>query len=135
MKYALDFRTYSNALKNNNLMGLKCRACGSVTCPPRLACQDCASTDLDVVNLSGNGTIKTYTTTHIAPLGREVEAPYTIVMVELAEGPWISGNLIDIDPNQVDMHIIGRKVRLGHKVFPGDVYASGEAARPLFSFT
>jgi uncharacterized OB-fold protein len=67
-------------------------------------------------------------------MGREVEAPYTIVMVELDEGPWIAGNLVGIDPAEADMSLIGRRVRLGHKVFPGDRYSAGDAARPLFSF-
>jgi uncharacterized OB-fold protein len=70
----------------------------------------------------------------VAPLGREVEAPYTIVLVELEEGPWIMGNLIDIDPTKVGMELIGRKVKLGFKVFPGDLYSAGEGVRPLFSF-
>nr|WP_231714410.1 OB-fold domain-containing protein [Desulfonema ishimotonii] len=68
------------------------------------------------------------------PLEREVEAPYTIVMVELDEGPWIAGNLIDIDPDKTGMALMGRRVKLGHKLFPGDRYSGGEAARPLFSF-
>ncbi|MBA4367143.1 MAG: nucleic acid-binding protein [Desulfobacterium sp.] len=133
MKYKLDFRTYSDALKKNQLLGLKCRSCGNITCPPTMVCRKCASFDQEVIQLSGTGKIKTFTTTYVAPMGREVEAPYTIVMVALDEGPWISGNLIDIDPARVDMNIIGCWVMLGNKVFPGDCYSSGEAARPLFS--
>jgi uncharacterized OB-fold protein len=134
MEYRLDFRTYSNALRKNRLMGLKCNNCGTVTCPPKMTCQECAGTDLEITELSGRGKITTFTTTYVAPLGREVEAPYTIVMVALDEGPWIAGNLIDIDPDKVGMALIGRRVKLGHKLFPGDRYSGGEAARPLFSF-
>ncbi len=133
MKYKVDFRKYSDELKNNQLLGLKCRSCGTITCPPTMACQECAGTDQEIIKLSGKGEIKTFTTTYVAPLGREVEVPYTIVMVCLDEGPWISGNLMEMDPAKVNMEIIGRKVFLGHKVYPGDVYSSGEAARPLFS--
>ncbi len=134
MKYKLDFRTYSNALKKNQLLGLKCQSCGAVTCPPKLVCHECTGADLEITELSGTGVIKTFTTTYVAPKGREVEAPYTIVMVALDEGPWIAGNLIDIDPSKVSMEIVGQKVCLGHKVFPGDLYSPEEAARPLFSF-
>jgi hypothetical protein len=97
-----------------------------------MVCQHCAGSDQEIVELSGKGEIKTFTITYVAPLGREVEAPYTILMVALEEGPWISGNLVDMDPTKVNMDIIGRKVTLRHKVFPGDIYSSGEAARPLF---
>ena len=133
MKYKIDFRTYSNALKKNKLLGLKCHACGTVTCPPKMVCQACASSDQESVELSGKGEIKTFTTTFVAPQGRDVEVPYTIVMVALDEGPWISGNLNEMDPQKIDMDIIGRRVTLGHKLYPGDLYASGEAARPMFS--
>lgn len=134
MKYKLDFKTYSNALKENKLLGLKCQSCGNITCPPKLVCHECTGSDLEVVELSGTGVIKTFTTTYVAPKGREVEAPYTIVIVKLEEGPWLTGNLIDIDPAKVTMEVVGRKVSLGHKVFPGDLYSPVEAARPLFSF-
>ena len=132
MKYKIDFRTYSDALKKNQLLGLKCQGCGAVTCPPKMVCQHCAGSDQEIVELSGKGEIKTFTTTYVAPLGREAEAPYTLVIVALEEGPWITGNLVDMDPSKINMDIIGRKVSLRHKVFPGDIYSFGEAARPLF---
>lgn len=135
MKYKIDFRTYSDALKKNKLLGLKCNACGVITCPPKMVCQACASDNQEIVELSGKGEIKTFTTTFVAPMGREVEVPYTIVMVALDEGPWISGNLNEMDPTKIDMEIIGRKVTLGNKVYPGDIYASGEASRPVFSLS
>jgi uncharacterized OB-fold protein len=99
-----------------------------------MTCQECGGTNLEIIELSGNGTIKTFTQTFVAPQGRECEAPYVIILVELEEGPWIAGNLIDISPDKVTMELIGKKVRLGAKVFPGDQYSAGPAARPLFSF-
>lgn len=134
MEYKLDFRTYSDALKQSKLMGLKCNDCGTYTCPPKMTCQECTGSDLEIVQLSGKGEIKTFTTVFVAPEGREGEAPYTIVLVELEEGPWITGNLIDIDPAKANMELIGKKVKLGFKVFPGDNYSAGEGTRPLFSF-
>lgn len=134
MEYKLDFMTYGSALKKNKLLGLKCNSCQKYTCPPKMTCQECADTNLEIVELSGEGKIRTFTQTFVAPQGRECEAPYTIVLVELEEGPWIAGNLIDVDPSKVNMDLIGKKVKLGHKVFPGDQYSAGSAARPLFSF-
>jgi uncharacterized OB-fold protein len=134
MKYKIDFRTYSNALKKNQLLGLKCKSCDCITCPPKMVCQECAGTEQEIIELSGKGEIKTFTTTYVASLGREAETPYTVVMVALDEGPWISGNLIDMDPARVTMDVIGRRVTLGHKVYPGDIYSSDEAASPVFSF-
>lgn len=134
MEYSLSFRAYSDALKENRLLGLKCKDCGTITCPPKMTCQECTGTNLEIVQMSGEGKIVTFTQTFVSPQGRECEVPYVITLVELAEGPWIMGNLIDIDPNKISMELIGKKVKLGHKVFPGDTYSDGEAARPLFSF-
>jgi hypothetical protein len=133
MEHKLIFKDYNEALKQNKLLGLKCQACGAITVPPKIVCQQCTSPDMEIVELKGNGKIRTFTNVFVASEGREDEVPYTIVMVELDEGPWIMGNLGDIDPTQATMEIIGKKVKMGHKVFPGDKYSAGEGARPLFS--
>ena len=134
MEYKLSFREYHKALMKNKLMGLKCKACGTVTCPPQMSCSSCTGFDLDVTELSGKGKITTYTTVYVAAEGRESEAPYIVVLVELEEGPWIMGNLHDMDPSRADMSLIGRKVELGCRVFPGDRYSDGPMARPAFRF-
>jgi uncharacterized protein len=133
MEHKLTFKDYNEALKQNKLLGLKCKQCGTITVPPKIACGNCASADLDIVELSGKGKIQTFTTVFVPPEGRESECPYVIVLVELDEGPWIMGNLTVIDPNKVTMDIMGKKVKMGHAVFPGDRYSAGDGARPLFS--
>jgi hypothetical protein len=136
MESKLTFEAYNKALKKNKLMGLSCKDCGAITAPPRMVCSECAGTNMDVIELSGEGTIKTFTLNFVAAENREPEAPYTIVLVELAEGPWIMGNLMIIDPDVVTMNLIGKKVKmgkLGPKVFPGDKYSAGDSARPLFN--
>ncbi len=134
MEYKLTFKDYNEALKKNKLLGLKCKQCSTITVPPKMACRKCTSPDMEIVELGGKGNIQTFTTIFVAAEGREGEAPYTIVLVELDEGPWIMGNLIDIDPSRATMELIGKRVKMGHKVFPGDKYSAGDGARPLFSF-
>ncbi|HEX7363633.1 MAG TPA: Zn-ribbon domain-containing OB-fold protein [Dehalococcoidia bacterium] len=133
MEHKLIFKQYNEALKQNKLLGLKCKECGAITVPPRITCSQCTGTDLEVIELSGQGKIQTFTTVFVAPEGRESECPYVIVMTELDEGPWIMGNLTGVDPNKVTMDIMGKKVKMGHAVFPGDKYSGGDEARPLFS--
>jgi uncharacterized OB-fold protein len=133
VEHKLNFKQYSEALKQNKLLGLKCKQCGNIIVPPKIACANCASTELDIAELSGKGKIQTFTTVFVPPEGREGECPYVIVLVELDEGPWIMGNLTGVDPNKVTMEIMGKKVKMGHAVFPGDKYSAGDAARPLFS--
>jgi uncharacterized OB-fold protein len=133
MEYKLIFKDYNEALKQNKLLGLKCQSCGALTVPPKMVCVKCGSTDMEITEIKGSGKIKTFTTVNIASEGREEEVPYTIVMVELDDGPWIMGNLDGIDPKTASMELIGKKVSMGHKVFPGDKYSAGESVRPLFS--
>lgn len=135
MGHKLIFKDYDEALRQNKLLGLKCRPCGAITIPPKIACRQCASPDMEIVELKGNGKIRTFTTNFVAAEGREEEIPYIIVMVELDEGPWLMGNLDGIDPAQASMELIGRKVKMGHQVFHGDKYSAGESARPIFSLT
>ena len=134
MEYKLSFQEYNEALKQNKLLGLKCRACGKITVPPKMVCRNCASPDLEVLELKGTGKIQTFTTCNVAPEGRENEVPYTILMVELDEGPWIMGNLTGIDPDKATVEeLIGKRVRMtATRVFPGDKYSAGEGASPTF---
>ena len=134
MEYKLTFKDFNEALKENKLLGLKCQACGTINVPPKMVCRQCTSPDMEIVELKGTGNIQTFTTVNVASEGRESECPYTIVLVELDEGPWIMGNLGDIDPAEATMELIGKKVKMEHKVFPGDKYSAGDMARPLFSF-
>jgi uncharacterized protein len=131
--YKLTSKAYYEALKQDRLLGLKCRACGAVATPPVMVCRQCAGQDMDVVELKGIGTIRTFTSVFVAAEGREGECPYIIVLVELDEGPWLMGNLYGVGPKAASMELIGKKVKMGHKVFPGDKYSSGEGVSPLFS--
>ena len=133
MEHKLTFNDYNEALKKNKLLGLRCKDCGTITVPPKMACRQCTSPDLKIVELEGKGKIQTFTTVYVAPEGRENEAPYIIVLVELDEGPWIMGNLIDIDPGKATMELIDKRVNMGRKIFPGDRYSAGDGTRPLFS--
>jgi len=133
VEYKLTSKAYYEALKQDRLLGLKCRACGAVMAPPSMVCRRCTGQDMDVVELKGSGTIRTFTTVFVAAEGREGEVPYVIVLVELEAGPWLMGNLDGVDPKAASMELIGKKVKMGHKVFPGDKYSAGEGISPLFS--
>lgn len=133
MDQKLYFKDYNEALKQNRLLGLKCKACGALTVPPKMACRQCASPDMEVVDVKTSGKIRTFTTVFVGAEGRESEVPYILVMVELEEGPWLMGNLEGIAPQTASMELIGKKVKMGNKIFPGDKYSAGEAARPVFS--
>ena len=133
MEYKLTFKDYNESLKEDKLLGLKCQACGAITVPPKMVCRKCTSSNIDIVELSGKGKIKAFTTVNVAAEGRESECPYILAMVELDEGPWLMGNLTGTDPTEASMELIGKRVKMGHQIFTGDKYSAGDGARPLFS--
>ena len=76
----------------------RCRACGRHLFPPIATCVHCGSGDVEAVEASGEGTIYSWATVHMA-LAAEFadEVPYTIVAVDLAEGGRMFGRLLAQD--------------------------------------
>lgn len=90
------------------LVGLKCAKCGKINFPPKAVCKYCRdSSTFEDVQLSGKG--KVYTFTIVAGPGAPpefrdqaaVQGEYPVAVVELAEGPRISAQLIDCKPENV----------------------------------
>lgn len=132
----MRFVDFFNALLEGKLIGQKCLDCNSYTCPPKATCDNCGSRNLEAVELSGNGVIKTFTTTFVAPAGYEKECPYVVALVELEEGPWIVGR-VDIDPQEAErmgQELIGKKVRIYGKEFPTEPFYPNKEKRvvPMF---
>lgn len=129
----LSWREYFDSLENNSLIGLRCGECGSVTCPPMATCQECGSTNLNKIELDGEGEIRTLTSIFTAPEG--YEGPYVFTYVQMKEGPWVPGRL-DIDSDEAkerSEELVGKKVVLekGLKL-PGDKHSAGDRIVPLF---
>jgi uncharacterized OB-fold protein len=129
--YKLTHVQYFEALKDNILKGLKCLDCGTITVPPKATCDECGSTNQEITQLSGEGTIRTFTVIRVAPEG--FKAPYVVVLTQLREGPWLTGLLNSGEPESATMALIGKQVKLGHRVVPHMKYAAGEGVVPLFS--
>ena len=51
--------------------------------------------------MSGRGTVYSYTTVLDPPAGFEAYAPYPVALVKLDEGPMVTAQLTDLDPDDV----------------------------------
>ncbi|HUW65771.1 MAG TPA: Zn-ribbon domain-containing OB-fold protein [Spirochaetia bacterium] len=129
MSYPLTHRQFFNGLKEGRLQGLKCADCGAYTAPPKVACAECGGRELTVVELSGRGTIRTYTVIRVAPEG--FTAPYVVAMAEMEEGPWLMGN-VAVEPDSSEGSLIGRKVTVGHRLVEAGNYTAGEGVAVTF---
>ncbi|WP_456469442.1 Zn-ribbon domain-containing OB-fold protein [Archaeoglobus sp.] len=132
----MKFVDFFNALLGGKLIGQKCGDCGSYTCPPKATCDNCGSRNLEEVEMSGKGRIMTFTTTYVAPAGYSEEAPYTVAMVELDEGPWIVGR-IDLPVEEIErlgQALVGARVSVYGREYPTEPFYPNKEKRvvPMF---
>jgi hypothetical protein len=103
------------AAQRHELMVQRCAECGQHQFYPRPFCLACFSDDISWVVVSGEATVYSQTTVVMAP------APYTVALVDLAEGPRLTTLLVG------DSVEIGDPVRLS--------WQEREDAPPLPVFT
>jgi uncharacterized OB-fold protein len=89
---------------------------------------------MEWVEMSGEGELLAFTTVHIAPTamieaGYDRKNPYCTGIVQLAEGPAISAQILGLDPNNPQEIQIGTPLRVAF-VERGE----GEQARTFLAF-
>ncbi|UCF86086.1 MAG: Zn-ribbon domain-containing OB-fold protein [Desulfobacteraceae bacterium] len=131
MDYKLTFDQYQKGLEQEKFLGLICNKCNAVTFPPMAVCRSCNGTDCDVTEIKGEGVLRTFTVIRVAPEG--MKPPYVVAMVELDEGAWVIGNLVYINPDDADMSLMGRRVKLGSRIVKGDTYSPGDSRAITFT--
>jgi uncharacterized OB-fold protein/acyl dehydratase len=97
-----DTQWWFDACKEGKLLIQRCTACGTLRHPPGPACPDCHSFEWDTVEASGKGTVYSFVVTH-HPQAPAFDYPLPIVLVELEEGTRLVSNLIDVDPDDVEI--------------------------------
>ena len=108
MEYPLTFEEFQQGLEEGKLWGLYCQSCGAYTVPPQGVCRNCQGQQLTKTEIMGEGVIRTFTVVRVAPEG--LQPPYIVVLVELNQGPWVMGNLLGVDPEKMEIGLIGRTV-------------------------
>lgn len=96
-----------------NLEGVTCGNCQQAIFPARTLCPKCRHLSLGKLKplvLSGEGTVESFTVVHSPPAGYELQAPYAMAVVRLAEGPRITAQVVDIDPDEVKVGMPVTKV-------------------------
>jgi len=127
--YPLTHARFKEGLAQGRLLGLKCLDCGAWTVPPQATCSACGRFRLEVGEVAPRGQIRTFTVIRVPPVG--FEAPYILALVELEDGPWVLGNLLDFDPDRAGLDLIGRKVSVGGRLRPPDQTRGGAQAAVL----
>jgi len=77
-----DFIDY---LEQGKVMGTRCKSCGESFFPPRADCFCCFSSDIEWFEVTGTGTLLTFSTLRYGPVGFEGDLPYTIAVVDYGD--------------------------------------------------
>jgi uncharacterized OB-fold protein len=88
-------------LRESKLMAGKCVRCGKIHLPPRPLCDNCYSQEFEWVNVSGKGTLATYTVISIAPLQFQDLTPYAVGIVQLENGLKIPGMIQEVNQEEL----------------------------------
>jgi uncharacterized OB-fold protein len=86
MKTRVPFREglFEEVSGKGTLVGAKCRQCGQIIFPRREACLNCLGSDLEMVPLSRQGKLYSYTIVHMP--SEHFDPPYAVGWIELPEG-------------------------------------------------
>jgi len=97
------------------LVGEVCPHCDHKIFPPRDVCPNCGDEAKTLYTFSGKGEVYSSTTIYEAPSGFDSNAPYTVALVKLQEGPMITAQLTDLGEQSVEIgmpvEMVTRKMR------------------------
>jgi uncharacterized OB-fold protein len=85
------------------LVGEVCPHCDAKIFPPRDVCPNCGGEAKTAFAFSGKGEVFSYTTIYEAPTGFDENAPYTVALVKLEEGPLVTAQLTDLGTQPVEI--------------------------------
>ena len=95
---------------NEQLLLQRCSRCQRYRHPPNPICPDCLSSEHEWVPACGRGTVYTFSVVrHAFRRAWQPLVPYVLAVVELAEGPRLLSNVVNVPPEQVQ---IGMEVEL-----------------------
>jgi uncharacterized protein len=95
-----DNAFYWEAAGEGKLVAQRCGDCGVLRHPPRPMCGHCQSLDVEIVRLSGRGTLYSYAVLH-HPQHPAFDYPVLAALVDLDEGIRLLSELADVDPADI----------------------------------
>ena len=108
---------YEKYLKEERLMGSRCKGCDARYVPPRSICVKCYISDMEWVEMKGKGRLAAFTCISIAPpfmieQGYNRKNPYISGVVELEEGGRVDARIEGMDPGKPEEIKVGMPLRV-----------------------
>ena len=101
-------------LEEGKVYATKCRKCGMLHFPPVADCGACGSSEVDWLELDGEGEVVTFTEVFVKPASFSEEPPYIVAIARLKENVKALAWLTGVKREEVKA---GMKVKLVAKVF------------------
>jgi len=117
---------YLKNIEERMFKAYRCVGCGMIIAPPSGTCYGCGNHNMEWAEVSGRGTLVSFTVIHIATDEFAEEAPYYIAIVELEEGTRVSARLLGFDPLKPEEVTLGVPVKLD--------YEKGKSGRTYLAF-
>jgi len=92
----VTLKTFFDEAREGRLTGLRCQRCGELTVPPREFCASCNEHSWEVVHLSGDGVIASFTIIRVPPNTNVHEPSYAVAVVRLKEGVSLLGRMVGV---------------------------------------
>jgi len=77
-----DFIDY---MEKGKVMHTRCKDCGLVFFPPRADCYQCLTSNMEWLEVSGNGKLISYSKLEYAPVGFGDDLPYSIALLDYGD--------------------------------------------------
>ena len=121
-----DNAVFWEGAREHRLVAQRCASCGRLRHPPRPMCPRCRSLEVEIVELSGRGTVYSFSIIHYPPTPF-FDYPVLAVLVDLDEGIRLVSNLVDVDPASITgTSLVGARVAVDW------VAAAVDAEVPVF---
>ncbi|PVX23963.1 MAG: DNA-binding protein [Candidatus Bathyarchaeum sp.] len=94
-------------LQEGRVYAARCKKCGKLHFPPVADCGSCNSSDVEWIELDGEGEVVTFTQVFVKPASFSDEQSYIVAIAELNEGvkvlAWLTG--VEREDVKVGMHV------------------------------
>ena len=107
---------FERFLQDGKLMGVRCTECKTLFVPPRVICMRCHSSDMEWVEMKGEGRLVAFTcisigTPAMIEEGYNRNNPYCSGAVELIEGPRVVGRIEGVDTRNPETIKVGTPMK------------------------
>ncbi|MFX0200610.1 MAG: Zn-ribbon domain-containing OB-fold protein [Candidatus Hodarchaeota archaeon] len=102
---------FKHLKEKDTFLATKCKKCGKVFFPPRLYCEDCfvEIPEEDWIEVPATGTVRLFTVATINTLGKKMEKPKVIALIDIDKTDGATLGIIQTD--NIERDFCGIKVK------------------------